>query len=126
MVLANRPEAILGNLGSQSSINHQKSCDTIFLHTSAKQSMSPPRSVVFAIALPMGITCESKVSGWRGGGGVGTAGIDSYITKIKNIKRHYDDHMAIKKQSFTKKSKSQLSKYRYLKNTGIYPYTATA
>ena len=61
-----------------------------------------------------------------GAGGMGTAGIDSYITKIKNIKRHYDDHMAIKKQSFTKKSKSQLSKYRYLKNTGIYPYTATA
>ena len=40
---------------------------------------------------------------------MGTAGIDSYITKIKHIKRH-DDHMAIKKQSFIKKSKKRIEK----------------
>ena len=91
----------------------------LFFAILAKQSIAPPGSVVFAVALPMGITYEPKVPEWPGG--VGTAGIDSYMTKIKNIKRH-DDHMAIKKQSFIKKSKSQLSKYRYLKNTGIYRY----
>ena len=57
-----------------------------------------------------------------------------YITKIKHIKRHYDDHIAIKKQLFIEKSKrinifryfdtskSQIQKYRYLKNTNIYQY----
>ena len=60
------------------------------------------------------------------------------LLKIKHIKRHYDIHIGTKKQLFIEKSKkinifrysdtskSQISKYRYLKNTGIYRYIATA
>ena len=72
---------------SQSLMNYEiKKSWHYFLHTSAKQSMSSPPTSKIAIAPPMGINYEPKALGWRGWGVMGTAGIDSYIKRIKSLK----------------------------------------